>query len=394
MDLGEIDARLQRYTAAEHRIGSNLLELEDHTVFRLLTTGALQGRTAQALGAVTDADPSLWDLFSLLGRTLDRARTMRGSGRLGGAERRDLGQLLTGASILVRSEDVPLNERDLTGDASNEERMSIDALLDRMRETYEPVREAIARTDAVLDGLLPRLSAADRTLQHLRDEVRALGLDDRALTDITSTIERIRDLSLTDPLAIPPDASTALDAALADATTTIGAARAQHDSIAADFAAAEQLVDRCRTLIETSTQERRRAAHKVVLAAALPMPPNPNAVDGPRGLASALQDVAEVKGTWQHQRAQLDAWRRRAERLDRQLSAVAARIHAPLERRAELRGRLKAFRAKMSGIGRSEEQALRELSDEIHGELYTAPSDLDRAERLLGQFGELLAAPA
>ena len=45
----------------------------------------------------------------------------------------------------------------------------------------------------------------------------------------------------------------------------------------------------------------------------------------------------------------------------------------------------------MSGVGRSEDAALTELSDEVHNELYTSPSDLDRAERLLAEFTAMMA---
>ena len=53
METREIDARLQRYTASEHRIGSNLQELEQHSVYQLLTTDVLTGETAKALAPLS-----------------------------------------------------------------------------------------------------------------------------------------------------------------------------------------------------------------------------------------------------------------------------------------------------------------------------------------------------
>lgn len=392
MDTSQIDGRLQEYTAAEHRIGANLHELEDHAVYRLFTSGVLQGKTQDAFTAVQAADPSLWDLYTVFSSALDRARTLRGNRSwLGGDERAELIKLLSGREVVIRSDDVPLLSRDLVSSAERVERTSFAELIDRMRHMYEPVRDAVSRADAILDGLLPRLTSADQTLARLRTDSLALGMDDRELNRIGETIERIRDLSLTDPLSIPDGAKASLDRALHDAGAAVASAQSSHDAITHDLTNAHDLLDRCRRLIATANAERDQAMHKIVLHAPLPVAPNVNAIDGPRGLAATLQPITTQRGPWQQTRRELDGWLQRAQRFERQLERVSGRIHEPLERRAELRGRLNAFRAKMSGVGRSEDATLTELSDEVHNELYTSPSDLDRAERLLREFTAMMA---
>lgn len=387
MNSSEIDARLQEYTAAEHRIGANLHELEDHAVYQLLTSGVLQGRTAEALKPVLDADPTLWELFALLNTTLDRARAIRGTkGWVGGKDLADLIDMLTTPSVLLREYSIPLAERGLTGDADRADRTTVAGLIEQMRSLYEPLRDTISQADRVLDGLLPRLSSADRTLADLRTDVDELGLDRSKLDSISETIERIRDLSLTDPLSIPTDVTVSLDETLHDAAVMVSNARASHDAIAHDLTQAADLLDRCRSLIAQATADRERALRKVVVTGTLPTPPNVNAVDGPRGLAASLKPITRTSGPWQQTRRELDSWLSRATRLENQLASVAARIRAPLDQRDELRGRLRAFRAKMSGVGRSEDPALSELSDEVHNELFTAPTDLERAARLLHEF--------
>ena len=392
MDTSQIDARLQEYTAAEHRIGANLHELEDHAVYRLFTSGVLQGKTQAAFAAVQSADPSLWDLYTILSSALDRARTLRGTRSwLGGDERAELIKLLSGREVVIRSDDVPLLNRDLTASAEQVERTSLAELIERMRHMYEPVRSAVSRAEASLDGLLPRLTSADQTLARLRVDTANLGLDSRELERIADTIERIRDLALTDPLSIPTGARASLDEAIHDAGVAVATAQSSHDAITHDLTEAHDLLDRCRSLIAEASAEREQALHKVVVRAPLPVAPNSNAIDGPRGLAATLQPITTRRGPWQQTRRELDGWMQRARRFEGQLERVSRRIHEPLERRAELRGRLSAFRAKMSGVGRSEDAALTELSDEVHNELYTSPSDLDRAERLLREFTAMMA---
>ena len=309
MDTSQIDGRLQEYTAAEHRIGANLHELEDHAVYRLFTSGVLQGKTQEAFAAVQSADPSLWDLYTAFSSALDRARNLRGSRSwLGGDERAELIKLLSGREIVIRSDDVPLLNRDLVSSAEQVERTSFAELIDRMRHMYEPVRDAVSRADAILDGLLPRLTSADQTLARLRTDSLNLGIDDRELNRIAETIERIRDLSLTDPLSIPSGAKASLDRAVHDAGAAVAAAQSSHDAITHDLTQAHDLLDRCRGLIAEATAEREQALHKVVVKTPLPVAPNVNAIDGPRGLAATLQPVTTRRGPWQQTRRELDGW--------------------------------------------------------------------------------------
>ena len=86
-------------------------------------------------------------------------------------------------------------------------------------------------------------------------------------------------------------------------------------------------------------------------------------------------------------RAGLDAWMRSARRFRDQLAQAEAANRAPLQERDELRGLLTAYRAKMAGVGKAEDQTASELADEAHNELYTRPTDLDRALRLLRELG-------
>jgi len=392
VETHEIDLRLQRYTAAEHRIGANLQELEQHSVYQLLSTGVLTGKTAAALGSVTDADPNLWQLYTLLGSSLDVVRRLRGTdNRVSGNEQRELTQRLTTASVLITSEDVPLGERGLTGASIREEHITIEALIERMSSLYEPVRDVITHAETALRGLLPRLNSAEATMKRLRSDAVGLGVDTVELDRIDETIARIRDLSLTDPLSIPTDARSAFDHAIHEATATIARARSSHDELATDIAGATELLDECRDLLARATQSREEAEAKIAQPIGLRTPPSPEAIDGPQGLAARLEPIVASTQPWQIVRRLLDEWSRPASRLRDQLHRVAEANAIPLEKRDELRGRLSAFRAKMAATGFSEDLVLRDISAEAHNELFTSPTDLTRAEKLVTEFGARLA---
>lgn len=384
--------RLQRYTAAEHRIGANLQELEQHSVYQLLTTDVLTGKTAKALATMNDADPGLWALFMLLGSTLDEARRLRGTGsRIDQADRTALGELLGSESVVIDRDTVPLAERKLTSAPISEERISIEALIERMSRLYEPVRDVVTHSEAVLREVLPRLNSAEATVRRLRTDAAALGVTSVELDRIEETIARIRDLSLTDPLSIPADAKRAFDAAIQSAAAVIAAARTSHDELAADMAAASDLLDECRDLIAQAEASRAEAMSKIAQPVGLRRPPSMEAVDGDRGLANRLEPILASSAPWQTVRRDLDVWSATATGLRDQLVRVVDANRLPMRKRDELRGRLAAFRAKMAGTGNSEDLVLRDISAEAHNELFTSPTDLVRAERLVTEFGNRLA---
>ncbi|WNV86522.1 hypothetical protein [Umezawaea sp. Da 62-37] len=67
----------------------------------------------------------------------------------------------------------------------------------------------------------------------------------------------------------------------------------------------------------------------------------------------------------------------------RELVAVLTGL---LDRRAELRGRLEAYRAKATRLGHAEDPALSALHRDAHDVLFTAPCDLPEATRAVGRY--------
>ncbi|MET1075881.1 MAG: hypothetical protein ABWY11_24750 [Umezawaea sp.] len=65
---------------------------------------------------------------------------------------------------------------------------------------------------------------------------------------------------------------------------------------------------------------------------------------------------------------------------------LVANLAGLLDRRAELRGRLEAYRAKATGLGHAEDPALAALHRDAHDVLFTAPCDLPEATRAVGRY--------
>ncbi len=77
VETREIDMRLQRYTAAEHRIGANLQELEQHSVYQLLTTDVLTGATPARSRSSTRRSKLVGPVHAVDFATRHRSKTAR-----------------------------------------------------------------------------------------------------------------------------------------------------------------------------------------------------------------------------------------------------------------------------------------------------------------------------
>lgn len=387
METDEIDRLLERYGAAEGRIAANLLDLHDHPTYDLLTSGALSGTTARRLGEVAEAAPRLWTDLDALGATLREARALRAEGRMNAERRSRLAELLTGPSVLVDVSRTPLSERDLLDPERAETRVSIDDLLGRLRDLYEPLRDGVAAIDAVWRDVLPRLDAADVTAGELAGELSELGATEPTVGRLERLVTDVRARVMDDPLGLDPDIGTELDRSTADAARHVGELRRSHQELDADLARTEVLVAEARSLRSRAAVSFAEAQAKIAQPQDLAKVPSEAAIDELARRGNELRGSTE---SWQHTRAKLDAFLRLAERLVVQLTAAERRNRHPIEHRDQLRGLLSAYRAKAAALGLIELPAITDLTDEAHNELYTSPTNLPRAAGLVESVADAI----
>jgi hypothetical protein len=95
------------------------------------------------------------------------------------------------------------------------------------------------------------------------------------------------------------------------------------------------------------------------------------------------------RGDWRAAKSGLEKWMAAcASHQEKERRALAANL-APIEARDELRGRLKALRAKAnacSARSNSFDPKVGQLGDQIEGILYSQPSDLKKAATLLSAY--------
>lgn len=346
--LEDIDRTLADLQARTERLGEGLLELELDGDRKLLDGGRLEGETALRWSAAATNLLAAWDAHAQLTATLERAAELRSArGRVRKARLDELEELLGGRDELLGS------------------------ALASAAEAADVVRDA----GRAWESLTPRLDAA------------GAAIDAAGLEAPRAQYEALRAALAADPLAVDPTAVDELDRAIDAAQRELAEIAGLRGEAQARLAAARALLDQVEEV-----QRDGETAHQLALAKiADPQVTAPRhaLTDLDAGLRSVESLVSQE--SWAAARDALAEWTREATvELEVALS-VAAQNRAPLERRNQLRGLLKAYQAKARGVRALEEPAIALLFEQAERALYTAPADLDAATALVGRYQRALA---
>ncbi|MFE7325574.1 hypothetical protein ACFU8W_11460 [Streptomyces sp. NPDC057565] len=408
MDRDEADRALARLGAEHEAIETSLLALQDHAGRRLLEGADLTGVTKERWAATEQSITLLWGYFDAYAGAIDAAREIRARRR---SPNRDdllaLTELLRGQGVTVAST-ATRPDPSITGPAKLSERFTLEELVARMNELYARSLDMVVASDSVWSALPARIDLLAAELRRTRSLAHSVGVrpgehpagDD--LESITHELATLRVQVISDPLAfwLPGPGSAAPGGGRPDTTRYDRAARALDDvrreieAVLAVRQDAEQRLVHLRDLLSRAdrTLAEARSARGEVLAkiAATEVP----AVSGPpTALQERLATASEYRrhAQWHRLSPLLDSLEREAEdellRARESLSAVTA----PLAVRAELRGRLDAYKAKVARHGLAEDPVLIERYDAARRMLWSAPCDLRVAGQAVLRYQEAVA---
>jgi hypothetical protein len=406
MDRDEVDRALARLGAEHEAIETSLLALQDHAGRRLLEGADLTGVTAERWTAAGASITLLWAYFDAYTGALRTAREIRSRRRW--SSREDLAEL----TELLRGEAVTVSGAAATaagapdprgGPGLLSERYSLATLVDRMNQLYATSLDMVVAADAVWSALPARIDLLAAELRRTRELAHSVGVrpgehpagDD--LERITRTLTRLRERVVSDPLAywLPTEGSSAPGGGRPDTTVYDREARAledvrrEIDAVLAVRQDAEQRIVRLRDVLSRAdrTLAEARIARGEVLAkiAATEVP----VVSGPPTvLQEQLAAAAEYRrhAQWHRLSPLLESLEEKAEdELLRARESLTA-VTAPLAVRAELRGRLDAYKAKVARLGHAEDPELVEKYEKARRMLWSAPCDLRVAEQAVLRY--------
>ncbi|MCD0482778.1 hypothetical protein LO771_10295 [Streptacidiphilus sp. ASG 303] len=417
MNREEADRALVRLGAERDAVEAALLALQDHPGRRLLEGAVLEGRTAERWAVAEQGLVLLWSLFDRYAEALAAARAVRSRrGRPGQAELVELTGLLRGAGVAVPAGQVPPGSaadaaRALAGSARPSEQLTLDGLVERMNAWCAAVADVVSAADAVRSALAARIDLLAAELQRVQALARSVGVlpgthpAGDALDGLGAELASLRAEVARDPLALwtpggprPGDPRSALPGTV-DTSRFDRAARALDDLrveleglLRVRDEADERLQQVAELLVraDATLAEARRARGEVLARIAGAEVP---AVPGP---ASALRErVAAAaglrrQGQWYRLAPLLDALEdAAAKELVRARHALTA-VTGPLAVRAELRGRLDAYRAVAARLGLSGDPEIVERYEKARRLLWSAPCDLRAAESAVARYQQAL----
>ncbi|HXW30188.1 MAG TPA: hypothetical protein VEK55_12565 [Xanthobacteraceae bacterium] len=345
------------------------------------------GETATRLGDALAALDELWKDYLLLNALLDQAEGLRRQGSLFRTHDAEIEALLHGRSIALPPAHVPLAERGLLTKSERAEKATPEELLAAMEAIFNIAKSTILTLDGAEAQLRPRLQALDAEARALVDRAGALGLGKGEIAAIAARVEALGVESAADPLAAVrklTEAGAALDAWRA----RIGGLEREHEALAAAFQNASKTLDELKSLNQQAREAHSACLAKVRGLSGLPAP----AAEPVIAQFGTWLDTLEAKrssGDWATAKASLDKWLAACATHQTEERRVLAASTAQLAARDELRGRLKALRAKAMALaqrGQGVDPATTRLGDEAEDTLYRRPADLAKATTLLSAY--------
>ncbi|RSO16310.1 hypothetical protein DMH15_38090 [Streptomyces sp. WAC 06725] len=409
MDREEVDRALGRLAAEYEAIETSLLALQDHAGRRLLEGAELTGVTKDRWTATEQSITVLWAHFDAYTAALTAARELRARRRWPSPDDlAELTELLRGARVTVPGA-ATTGTAQFGGPARLSEQFSLEELVGRMNTLYAAALDVIVSADAVWSALPARIDLLAAELRRTLSLARSVGVrpgehpagDD--LERITYELTQLRAQVISDPLAFwSPDAdrSAAPGGGRPDTARYDRAARALEDARREIEAVLDVRQDAERRLMQlrdvlsradrTLTEARQARGEVLAKIAASEVP----AVSGPpAALHEQLTTAAEYRrhAQWHRLSPLLDSLEQRAEdELHRARESLTA-VTAPLAVRAELRGRLDAYKAKAARHGLAEDPLLTERYDVARRMLWSAPCDLRAAEHAVLRYQQAVA---
>ncbi|HEY1819512.1 MAG TPA: hypothetical protein VGG83_06260 [Trebonia sp.] len=384
--------RVAAVLAERDAVQANLLELDGSFAKQVLEGAALTGQTRDRWAAASAVLATLWETFLAYSAVVDRIAALGTGGRR--PARKDLPELdalLTGGCVQLPGAQVPLARRDLA--ASGRPPVTLAAAVGAMRRAFTEVAEVTSAVEAVWAAVAVPLDAATEELARVRPLAGGLGPDIEAeLRDAEEALRAQRAAANADPLALWQPSPG--DPGQGGRTDTAAAARARDQvaALAPRIAELDRLRRQARQRIDdlAAAVAAARAARGDALAArrdaavrisVLPPPP-PEITEPPLASLGGLAAGAQ----WSRLAAELDRCEADLARSAAQTTAVRSAASDAVDKRDELRGLLRAYKAKAARLGAAEDPDLATRHEHAHGLLWTAPCDLTAAEAAVAAY--------
>ena len=403
--LPELDALLNDWQKKIGYIGQNLFELyELPTYQRLMGEGGmpkavLTGETQQQVTLAIADLSQLFQLFELLRETIDRAKNLRSQvpKRGGDGLVLEIMTLLTTPSIMLPQQLVPLQSRDLISSSTQGDSVTADALLGMMVALFSHAKNIILAVDAAWNQFETPLIEFQKQAAPIVNELTALIQSAPASVPIViqQQIDKFQTEFAAVHQAIDADPLTAKNSLIQQLKPSLDAMTQHLADLSAQRNAMKRRLDEA-----LQGMGDLRSAHQIGLVVFAEW--QDKVLDLPVATMPSVEIISELT-QWLHRltiahqnnntsavHVGLTRWQVQFEQTMSQIQTATTQAKRGLQSRIELRGQLTAMKAKAAALGRSEDLGLGAIEAEAKQYLYTRPTDLSAAQRLVREYEQAL----
>lgn len=398
MSREEVDRTLDQLGKDSDRIAAALLDLDSHPGHLFLRGNTrLSGRTARSWAGAQAEMATLWSRFDLYRGALDRARALRAQAHRPSQELlAELTEQLRGRSVELSCEQVPIEERSLTGPTEVRQWASLTELVDGMNTAYAHVADVVAAVDQAWSALAARFTPVEDAWRALSTQADSLGVPTgggplaRDLARCGDELAALRETAFCDPLALhDPSGAGGAAGGLSQVESQLAGLHGRVAAVAQVRDEFDARVDRLRTRlgeVDAVRAETQRVWLDVLAKIAAPgAPPPTGPVVSVRDELAALAAV-RASGQWQQLADQMSTLEHQVAELHDAAQVALRETTELLDRRTELRGRLEAYRAMARRQGRAEDAELAAYHEAARDLLWAAPCDLRAATRAVARY--------
>lgn len=385
MGRDEVDFAIVGLVAAHDRISAAMYTVDAHPGLVVLRRNDLRGTTQTVAAETLPRVDALWSQFSALRSVLDRVKAVRAErSRPGDEELQELTILLRGP-VLPLGPDGMVVDDPLAGPPPNW--VTTMGLAQELEQSGNDVTDTLDAVQTSQAEAASRFEPLSKALEQARSTADVLGY---ATTG--SDVERL-DVRLAE----------AMFAAMRDPLDTVGPPAdlvREVDTLAAKLAEYSRLRDAYPDRVRRLNGAVDEVANAEAVAAtaysiAFEKIADPGLPAAPDAVPALRAHIAQLDQLHREQR-----WPRLADELsivERSVTAArerAAHLHEAadglMRRRAELRGRLDAYRARAGRMALAEHEQLSALHRTAQELLYTSPCDLPAATRAVVAYQRYL----
>lgn len=177
--VGEL---LNQWKSYLTNISSNLMELSDQMEYQIIklkakdTTNGYTGITKVKAQQCVESVGALWRHFALLSEVVEKASDLNNRNSFLNNTENDVRDLLETSSLVIETERIAINERNLIGSENNEKKSTPGELLKYMQESFISVCSTVTEISKAAETVDTRLSNIKTEIERLNSTAKRLGI--------------------------------------------------------------------------------------------------------------------------------------------------------------------------------------------------------------------------